>query len=57
MGQGFGAVFPIVVVGIVANLLVNAFLGFEIVLAGLLGGLHSGGGPMGGLEFRWLGGG
>jgi len=31
MGQGFGAVFPIVVIGVVADLLVNALLGVEIV--------------------------
>ena len=31
MGQGLGAVFPVVVVGIVANLLVNLLLGLEIM--------------------------
>jgi len=31
MGQGFGAVFPVVVVGIVADLLVDLFLNVEIV--------------------------
>ena len=48
MGQGFGAVFPIVVVGIVADLLVKLLLGFKVVLlewipwgvAGLLSHRH-----------------
>ena len=31
MGQGLGAVLPVVVVGIVADLLVNLLLGLEIV--------------------------
>jgi len=33
MGQGLGAVFPIVVVGVVANLLVQFLLHLEVVLA------------------------
>jgi hypothetical protein len=31
VGQGLGAVFPVVVVGIVADLLVQLLLGFKIV--------------------------
>jgi uncharacterized membrane protein len=37
MGQGFGAVFPIVVIGVVADLLVDALLGVEIVGPSLQG--------------------
>ena len=37
MGQGLGAVLPVVVVGIVANLLMNLFLGLEIVGMGHAG--------------------
>jgi uncharacterized membrane protein len=37
MGQGFGAIFPIVVIGVVADLLVNALLGVEIMGPSLKG--------------------
>lgn len=42
MGEGFGAVFPVVVVGIVADLLVNLFLNVEIVGLGLRGPIATG---------------
>lgn len=53
MGQGFGAVFPIVVVGIVANLLMDAFLRLEIMGVGARRGigLPEGWGLLGGLGF------
>jgi uncharacterized membrane protein len=42
MGEGFGAVFPVVIVGIVADLLVNLFLNVEIVGLGLRGPIAAG---------------